>query len=235
MAREPLDRSPIGKVTQARPIECDRCGQPHHRCTGHKRVDGVERPCKAWPIRGAEVCGAHGGRAPQVRAAAAARLAEAEARAVAATFGVPRAVDPGQALLEEVHRTAGHVAWLASVVAGLERDEVVWGVAEETDRPAVYGEDGMQIGGGLEVKRKAVPNAWVVLYQQERKHLAAVAKAAIDAGVSERLVQVYEQIASSYVQVLERVLDELHLTEEQRRRVPSVVQGQLQAIAGGAA
>lgn len=139
------------------------------------------------------------------------------------------------ALLEEVHRTAGHVAWLASVVAELDREEVVWGVAEETDRPAVYGEDGMQIGGGTETKRKAVPNAWVVLYQQERQHLAKVAKAAIDAGVSERVVQVYEQIAASYVQVLERVLDELRLTDEQRRRVPAVVQEQLRAIAGGAA
>lgn len=230
MAREPLDRSPIGKVTQARPIACDRCGQPHHRCTGHKKVDGVERPCRSWPIRGAEVCGSHGGRAPQVRAKAAARLAEAEARAAVATFGGPREVAPDVALLEEVHRTAGHVAWLASVVAELDKADVVWGVVEETDRAA--GEDG---GGGTETKRKATPNAWVVLYQQERQHLARVAKAAIDAGVSERVVQVYEQIASSYVQVLERVLDELDLSAEQRRLVPGVVQRQLQAIAGGAA
>ncbi|MFB4306936.1 hypothetical protein [Actinomadura sp. GTD37] len=153
----------------------------------------------------------------------------------AATYGVPIEVDPGQALLEEVHRTAGHVAWLASVVAELDRDEVVWGVAEEVDRPAVYGRDGDQIGGGLEVKRKATPNAWVLLYQQERQHLARVAKAAIDAGVSERVVQVYEQIAGSYVQVLEQVLDDLQLTAEQRARVPQVVQGRLQALTGGAA
>lgn len=178
---------------------------------------------------------AHGGGAPQVRAAAAARLAEAEARAAVATFGGPREVDPGTALLEEVHRTAGHVAWLASVVAELGKEDVVWGVTEETDRPAVYSQDGDQVGGGLEVKRRAAPNAWVVLYQQERQHLARVAKAAIDAGVSERVVQVYEQIAASYVQVLERVLDELQLTAEQRARVPSVVQAQLRAIAGGAA
>jgi hypothetical protein len=230
VTREPLDRSPIGKVTQPRPIACERCGTPHERCIGHKRMpEGGVRPCGAWPVRGAEVCIAHGAAAPQVRAAAAARLVEAEARAAVATFGAPRQVDPGQALLEEVHRTAGHVAWLGSVVGGLEKDDVVWGVVEEVDRP--LGES----GGGLETKRKAVPNAWVQLYQAERQHLGRVAKAAIDAGVSERVVAVYEQIAASYVRVLEQVLDDLELTAGQRARVPQVVQGRLQAIAGGEA
>lgn len=40
-----------------------------------KKTDGS--PCKAWAIKGAEVCRVHGGRAPQVRAAAARNLAEA--------------------------------------------------------------------------------------------------------------------------------------------------------------
>lgn len=37
------------------------------------------RPCGRYPLRGATVCTSHGGRAPQVRAAAARRLAEREA------------------------------------------------------------------------------------------------------------------------------------------------------------
>ena len=147
----------------------------------------------------------------------------------AVTYGSPVEVDPGQALLEEVHRTAGHVAWLASVVADLDRDAVVWGVVEETDKPIT------DSGGGTEVKRKAVPNAWITLYQQERQHLARVSKAAIDAGVSERVVAVYEQIAGSYVTVLERVLDALDLDAGQRARAAEVAQRELRALAGGAA
>lgn len=201
------------------------------KCTATAKRSG--KRCTHWPMHGSTVCAQHGGKAPQVMAAAQRRLAEQAAVVAAATYGLPREVDPGQALLEEVHRTAGHVAWLGVQVAGLERGDVVWGVAEEIDRPFTYGEDGSQTGGGTEVKRKAAPNAWVVLYQQERKHLAAVSKAAIDAGVSERVVNVFEQVASSYVQVLERVLERLELTAEQRARVPDVVTGELRAIAGG--
>ena len=39
--------------------------------------------------------------------------AREEVHARLTTFGTPIAVDPGVALLQEVHRTAGHVAWLA--------------------------------------------------------------------------------------------------------------------------
>lgn len=209
-------------------LDFEGCGKNH--CHGRRR-DGSGKACHrpaGWGTdhAGTGRCKLHGGSTATHRAAAR----EEQARLAVATLGLPRVVDPGQALLEEVHRTAGHVAWLASVVAELGRDEVVWGVVEEVDRPA-----GENSPGGTEVKRKAGPNAWVALYQAERKHLAQVSKAAIDAGVSERVVAVYEQIAASYVQVLERVLDRLDLSEEQRVLVPGVVQAELRAITGGAA
>lgn len=50
--------------------------RPGRRCRAH-RSDGA--PCGAYAIVGATVCRAHGGAAPQVRRAAARRLAEAEA------------------------------------------------------------------------------------------------------------------------------------------------------------
>ncbi len=37
------------------------------------RTDGIH-PCRCWSVRGATVCKAHGGRAPHVRRAAAARI-----------------------------------------------------------------------------------------------------------------------------------------------------------------
>lgn len=206
------------------PNDCARCGRPHPRCKGHNQQG---EPCMRWPRRGVAVCPRHGGHAPQVIAAAERRLREEEAERAVVTFGLPREVDPAQALLEEVHRTAGHVAWVGAVVAGLERDELVWGLAEEIDRPVT------DSGGGVETKHKAGVSVWVELYQRERRHLAQVSKAAIDAGVSERMVSVFEQVGAAYVSVLERVLDELELSPAQRQRVPELVRGHLVALTGG--
>lgn len=57
---------------------CPRCGQPHDPalCTGHTSAG---RPCRNRPIRGGTVCSTHGGSAPQVRAAAENRQAQAAA------------------------------------------------------------------------------------------------------------------------------------------------------------
>lgn len=51
---------------------------PNQRCKAVKR-NGEK--CRAWAVRGAVVCVAHGGAAPQVRRAAAVRVSAAEARA----------------------------------------------------------------------------------------------------------------------------------------------------------
>ena len=47
---------------------------PKVHCTAHTTAG---RPCRNWSIRGGRVCRAHGGRAPQVKRAAAARLVKA--------------------------------------------------------------------------------------------------------------------------------------------------------------
>jgi hypothetical protein len=211
-------------------IPCKRCELPHPRCKGHKQ-DG--KPCMQWPRRGATVCKRHGGNAPQVKAAAERRQQEEDAQKALATYGQPRAVDPAQALLEEVHRTAGHVAWLSVVVAGLDQESLVWGVAEEIDRPAGATAEGGWSPGGTETKRKAAPNVWLDLYARERKHLADVCKAAIAAGVSVRIVNVFEQVGAAYVAVLDRVLERLELTPGQRLRVPGVVEAELRTLASG--
>jgi hypothetical protein len=131
------------------------------------------------------------------------------------------------ALLEEVHRTAGHVAWLAEVVTGLERDEVTWGLAEETDAPITDG------GGGTTTKHKASVNVWVQLYQQERKHLAAVCRDALAAGIAERQVRLAEQQGALLAGAVNRILDGLGLSVEQWERVPLVVPVVLRSITGG--
>lgn len=204
-------RSPIGRVTQPRPVACDKCGTPHERCIGHKTIDGERRPCKAWPVKGAEVCMAHGGAAPQVREKAAERIAEDKARRDVARFGGSLAVDPSVALLQEVHRSAATVAYLQDRVNELESEDLI--------EVGAFG--------------ARSPNVWIQLYQQERDRLARVSKAAIDAGCAQSMVEVFQQVASTYVQLVGRVLDrvvgELALPEGERDRVAGLTQAAFEA------
>lgn len=163
------------------------------QCIAHRR-DGTQ--CHNHAIRGAHVCRMHGGTAPQVQAAARRRLEAEQAAEAVVTFGLPRDVDPHVALLEEVHRTAGHVAWLASKIGDFDSDgELV--------------QMNVGPGGALQV----VPSVWVELYQTERIHLARVCKAALDAGVAERQVRLAEQQGQLLAQVIQGVLQDLGVAD----------------------
>lgn len=89
---------------------------------GAKKRDG--NPCGAPPIKGGTRCVRHGGKAPQVQAAAARRLAEQEAQEImnkaVVTLGIKdRDIDPAKALLEEISWTYAHVQWLRGKVQEL--------------------------------------------------------------------------------------------------------------------
>lgn len=125
-------------------------------CGGKKR--GPEggtctRPA-GWgsPHPGIGRCKLHGGNAPS-SVIAAERIQVAE---LAARYSTPRDVHPLQGVMEQYHRLAGQIAWLEARVNATDEGELFWGVESETDKPG--GPDG---GGGLEVKRKAGPNAYV--------------------------------------------------------------------------
>lgn len=202
------------------------------KCGARKR-DGSGGTCTlpaGWGTDhvGIGACKLHGGRMPNHQKAAKAE----QARRAVVTYGLPREIDPAQALIEEVHRTAGAVSWLGAIVARTDEDDLVWGVAEETERPPSFGDDG-ELRGGTETKRKAAPSVWLQLYQAERKHLVNVSREALGADAAGRVAAVFEQIGATYVALLERVLERLELTEEQRAMVPEVVQGELLAIAEG--
>lgn len=206
------------------PIDCTRCNRPHPRCNGHNKQG---EPCMRWPRRGATVCPRHGGKAPQV-VAAAERRRQAEDLALAAkTYGTPIEIDPATALLQELHRTQGIVVWLGALIAELEKEAIVWNKAEETDRPIT--DNG---GGGLEVKHKAVPHVLVQLYQTERAHLLRVAKDTVGVDAAGRLMAVWDQVGQTCVQLIERVLgaDELELTAVQRAAIPGLIVRELQAL-----
>jgi hypothetical protein len=165
------------------------------RCGAHtKRGASCAKPA-GWgtPYRHGR-CKLHGGATPTHRKAAQRREAE---RVVA--LGLVRDVDPHEALLEELHRAAGHVAWLGEVVAQLERNQVVQGITRTVQLP----------DGNRPVETPAAINVWVKLYQEERDRLVRVARAAIDAGVAERQVRLAEGRAQQLARVITAVLTDL--------------------------
>jgi hypothetical protein len=180
------------------------------RCTATAK--GTGERCKRRPIPGGTVCVKHGGGAAQVREAAQARLEARQALLAAEAFGLPREVDPHTALLEELHRTAGAVQWLGAIVADLDQGAIAWGRTREK----LGGED-------AGTTHEARPNAFVLLWQAERKHLVDVSRACISAGIEERRVRLAEQAGQQLASVVRAVLDRLELTAEQQSLAVRVV------------
>lgn len=169
----------------------------------------------------------HGGHAPQVRAAARKRLQTAAAERAVATYGLPRDVTPGDALLEEIARTAGHVAWLAGVIQQLGEDTLTWGVHSK--------ESGFAEGGPIEkVTEQVGVSVWVTLYQWERRHLVDVCKAAIAAGIAERQVRLAEDTGRLISDVIRAVVadPDLGLDPARQATARAVTARHLKLVAG---
>jgi len=190
----------------------DGSGPIERRCKARSNRTGQQ--CARKPIAGGDVCASHGGRAPQVKAAATRRLEQEAAADAVRIYGLPRTIAPDDALLEEVHRTAGHVSWLSSVVGELE--------SKDRLRQYATGE------GGTRWERPAV---WVELYQAERKHLVNVCKAAITAGIAERQVQLAERQGELVGELLRVAIEAAQLTPTQRDAAYTAVRSRL-ALAG---
>jgi hypothetical protein len=192
------------------------------RCKARSRKNNGEQ-CRKPPMHGQDVCGTHGGKAPRALAAAERRMAEVRAAKAVATFGLPREINPRDALLEEVYRTAGAIDWLHSQILELEARDVIWGVTEEVSKTATEYE-------GVDTTHAASINVWVELWQKERKHLVDVSKAALGAGIEERRVKLAEQQGALLAGVIKAVLGDLELTPEQAARAPRVVADRLRDV-----
>lgn len=169
-----------------------KCGRPKRQggdACGQAAGWGTDHP-------GIGACKLHGGNTPGARNRARRELEHRAAEQAVQTYGLPVEIDPSTALLQEVQRTAGHVAWLGQRVAQLEADDLVWGVVLE--RESTGGEH----GDGSVLERRAALNVWVQLYQEERRHLARVSSAAVAAGVAERQVRLAEQTGAQITEGL---------------------------------
>ena len=183
-------------------------GHPCRNTAGFKTGDHV----------GAGRCHLHGGCTPSGRKSAQKIIAT---KAVA-TYGLPREIEPQDALLEEIWRTAGAVDWLQAVVSQMDPDDLVYGLHEEF----TGGEHGGQR------KYRAAPNVWLTKYQEERRHLVLVCRTAIAAGIAERQVRLAEETGKMIADVIKAVLKDLGVANHPKAN--ETVRKHLSLVAGGA-
>lgn len=159
-----------------------------------------------------------------------------------ATYGLPVDVDPHKALLEELHRTAGHVAWLGALIADLEHNDTghahVQDLDPEDGELAPVGQSsgfsGLKQYGRKDGLLWEKPSVWWDMYHQERRHLESVAKSCVVAGVAEYRVELVRQQGEQIIALLTAVITELghDITAEPVRRI---VGRHLRLVAGSTA
>lgn len=189
------------------------------RCTAHTK----RGPCKAAPIKGGTVCVAHGGRAPQVKAAARRRHARHLAEQDWATYGGPVDTDPASAVLDQLSWTAGHVAWLRDRVHATDPDALVWGKTKETEK--TVGEY-----PGVDTVSEAKASIWLTLYAEERDRLVRIADIAHRMGIEDRRVALAERLGAGMASAMQNILTDLDLTGQQWERAAQAVPARLREL-----
>lgn len=201
----------------------------------------TQRKGHGTPHPGIGRCSRHGGSTPPHVAAAAAELA----RRACVTLGVSVAIDPAEALLNEVRRSYGNVLFYEQLVAQLPTHP-----AADTTTPAPTEGEGQEGEGEATTVRGAIgvygpiyhasgeatgesrAHVLVTLYNDERKHLARVAAAALSAGVAQRAIELAEDVARQVAEVLTAFARELGL-DPSAPEVRKAGRDALQLVAGG--
>lgn len=206
---------PVMKSTGLRP------GHVVALCGGKLRQgEGTCRKQAGWgtPHKGVGRCRLHGGNTSSHVVAGQRAMASAQV----ARLGLPREVDPHQALLEEVHRCAGAIEWLGLVVGDIEAGSLVWG----TQRSVTDGDE-------KSVTDVAAINVWVRLWQDERDRLVRACKAAIDAGVDVRRVELEQARVSMQADGIRAGMDAVEMPEEVRRVFVGALLARLRVVGQG--
>lgn len=129
-------------------------------------------------------------------------------------MGMPVETHPDQALLSLVYEAAGNVAFLREQAGAMGADVTLLS-SEMAGKHIIVRED---------VK------AMVKLYGEWSDRLAKYAKAAIDAGIAKRYVELAESQAAAIVRVINAVLDGLALSAEQRDEGVAIARRELVLI-----
>lgn len=161
------------------------------QCKAHTSAG---RPCRRSAISGGTVCASHGGRAPQVRAAANRRLALIEAHGLIERYGQEIDVTPEEAIFAMIRVAAGNVTLLSDLVSELETAVGPDGIAGST--------------GSTSKLNEAAPHVLIVMYNEERDRLVRFSKVAAEIGLSERMVRLAESQGEMIVRIFTAALDD---------------------------
>lgn len=221
---------------------CPTCNQPHvtrrggQACTGH--ISGGAHPerkgeaCTNDPMTGQKVCGSHGGRNKNAKAAGKARASEEKAREMAARWSVPIETSPTDAILDRIRAFAGHVAFYKEQVDKLDTDAMVFGVTKQTDHDVVVGDGkSAKLEKAQDEVREAAPNVWIQLYNDASRDLVKFSAEALRIGIEERRVRMAERDGALVADVIRCILTDLDLTATQRKKVSTVVPMHLRRLA----
>lgn len=178
-------------------------------CTARAKATGLQ--CQRAPIRGGNVCYVHGGRAPQVRAAAQRRLAaqriEADVQDAIAFQSREGVRDPIELLARLADEALAMKEALAVRINGLA--EIRYSAA----------------GSGTEQLR-----AEVALYERAMDRAGRFLDLLAKSGFEERRVQLGERQGALVAEVLHRVFNRLDLSDAQRGLLSTVVPEELRRV-----
>lgn len=112
--------------------------------------------------------------------------------------------DPAEVLLAEIRRTAGHIEWLRDQIQFSDPKTFVkslWLVRRQSGyiNPREIDMSHFSDAGAL----------WVDMYLQERRHLAAICRTALAAGIEERRVRLAERQAENLGKAIIGMLGDL--------------------------
>lgn len=175
------------------------------RCVGTK-TNG--EPCPKYAMNGATVCDTHGGKAPQVRAKSAERLAEQAAQRVLARIDVEPCDNPLKVLAE---LTGQAIAWKDAMA-----DKV-----NELNSLRYSTDGGEQLRAEIALWERALDRCG--------KFLVDMARLNID----ERLVSIEERKANLIADAVKAALAELELPAEMQAQARTTVARHLRAVPGG--
>lgn len=165
------------------------------------RTNGV--PCTQWAIKGGVVCVTHGGKAPQVKAAAQRRLQRAQLTSEVALLleelDPEDQQHPVEVILEAVHRSAAMGRLLEQLV----------GMLAPTFDPDRLDDRGRQLAGlwGPDHLGDASPHVLVNLLGEWTDRQAKLAKVALDANVDEQRTRLAERQVALIEDAVNAALD----------------------------
>jgi len=225
--------------TRVVPVDTEGCQRNHcHRARsprqeGSTNADGIQLACHASAGWGTEhvgwgACRKHGGTTPT----GVARASQERTDGILSKYATLADVGPAEALLEDVQRGAAIVRYLSILVSHLDEGDIVWGLSEEITEPAIVNTENETLTFRVTEKRKAGIHPLIDLLHKERRLLREAARDAVNAGVAERMVNLYETAGDAIMDAFERVFDSLDLTPEQRAKVPAAVVREMRMIRG---